>query len=534
MNDPLNVLPVGKLAKLAGKAAKAVPGAVRAGEAIAEGPLGKTASYLFNEDHYLRGLSPEAKARFELGTNKAMEGVKARKVAEDVLVRKHANEIRAGKMPEEIQRLFQLDATGKRLTGPADNWKQYFLDKESGQLKFGKGTTPQDVQRALYRHRAPAFEQAVREHNEHIFFKHPSSYTDSSVYAVKPGVTDLERQATIKATQDRLARAIEHKPDPEGAKRSFANAAKWLTRRGNQAFLTNPLPHTFNLTNLAFNRYGLPTALEGIGNAARVATGTVGKGKLAQGISDLEHLGAHSQYGNLYDELGLTRLFGIPGTEGAAQAANKVIVPAERAINAAQNKILNSTETGLRAAALKTERKAGRSDPQAVKNIHSTFGTGAPNTLTMGASAIGAPFAKFHLQTAPGSALRTLALHPGRFAAPLKAQRDINAQVNPHGPNYVPTTPTFSGAKAMADPLSYFSNLGPLSSLHSPFGTIEQLKKGPSGVARVIGDTAGKYVPGSEELKPLRDMLLGKRGRAGEQAINDLISAIVGGYYAKK
>jgi hypothetical protein len=319
-------------------------------------------------------------------------------------------------------------------------------------------------------------------------------------------------------------------------------AAQTLTHRGNQAFLANPVPHTLNLTNLAYNKYGLPTTVRGLANAARVSTGTVGKGKLAGDISELEQMGAKSQYRNIFDELGLTRLpgipglnrGGIPGTEGIANVLNKTaIIPLERASNYAQHKILNPVETGLRAAALNAERKGGTTGVEAARHIHQTFGTGRANKIVRDVAEFGTPFAQFHFQTAPASGLRTLATHPARVLNAVKSEQDMNRQINPgQSPQYRSSVPSLSTVRAMVDPLSYFANLGGLSELNSPFGTLEQLKKG--NVAGVLGNAAGRFTPGSPELSAAYAMATKKKGRSGEKALNDLISALVGGYYVKK
>jgi hypothetical protein len=536
-NDPMTFAPVGKIAEGAAKVVKAVPGATALGARVAAHPAAQavsdTASYLFNPEHYMRGLTPKAKAEFEVATNRAMEAVRARQTAEDAIVARNAEAIRAGKMPDEVARLFQIDPTGKTksLTGPGDAWKQYFTDKETGKFSFGPGTRPQDVQRALFAHRAPMFEQGVRAQLPSYFADASSHTANKSVFHVPDGVNDVERQARIAATQERLLQALRPvRETKSSAKRMYTKGAQMLTKRGNQAFLVNPIPHTFNLSNLAYNRYGVPTVVRGLVNAARVATGKP-SGKLGQDISELEGLGAKSQYGNLYDELGLTRLLGIPGTEGAARAANKVIVPAERLANYAQHKILNSTETGLRAAALNAEKRAGTTGAQAAKNIHATFGTDAPNSITEGAVGIGAPFAKFHLQTAPGSGLRTLARHPARVVNPNKAQRDENAQINPSGAQYHATIPAMSVARLLFDPYGYtVGNLGPLTELKSPYGLGAKLSKGD--LLGPILQTAGGYTPGAQQLAALWALYqLQHKGQLLKMAPQAVGPAIFGGYY---
>lgn len=506
VNDPLNLLPVGKIAKFAGKA---VPGVAKLAEGVgsklAETGIGKS----FRSEVGLENLTEKGKATVQAIQNRANDAVKNLAEKEDAVVRAHADEIRAGTMPSDVAKLF-------RKSGNVPTLK--------------KGSRPQEVIEALAKDRQPVkFQQMNRELRNAGLLQQSKGHV--KVNLKNPG-DFFKDPATIADAQKSVGRYVN--PRSKGPQNFAIQAARKATRLGNKAFLANPIPHTGNLANLAFNEYGPLTTLKGLANAGRLATGTVGKGKLASDVDELSKLGAHSEYRNIFDELGLTRIAGIPGTELGAKAANLALIPAQRAANFAQKKILNTTETGLRAAALNAEKKAGRDGVLAARNIHRTFGTGPRSKIVQDVADLGTPFAQFHLQTAPGSGLRTLINKPGRFVAPLKAQRDLNAQVNPNGPNYVPTTPTFATAKAIADPLSYFTNLGPLGALHNPYGVIEQLKRGPKGVEKVVDETAGKYVPFSQELGALHDMLVQKHGRAGEQAFNDLVASIVGGYYAKK
>ena len=425
MNDPLTVAPVGKVLDLA----KGIPG-VKPVLKAASDVAGNTVGRALNPQEYLRGLTPEAQAEFEVATNRAMTTVRQQKEAEDKIVAAHADEIRQGKMPDEIARLF----TGDKSSGAMDAWKQYFPKG----LK--PGTRPQDVVSALFQNRAKVFKtQAMEELEKQGFF--------TSADAIRAGAPSKFTAPLdeIPDLQEHLRSVVENKITPE-SKNILVKGARTLTHRGNQAFLANPAPHAGNLANLAYNKYGPITALQGLGNAARVATGTVGKGKLAQNIGELESLGAKSQYGNIFDELGLTRLAGIPGTEGAAKVANRALIPLQRASNYAQHKILNSTETGLRSAALDAEKRAGRTGPQAAQSIHKTFGTDAPNAVTHGLQQLAVPFAQFHWQTAPGSVANTLLRNPARISNPIKAEQDLN---NRRGPQYRSTVP---GANALAWP----------------------------------------------------------------------------------
>jgi hypothetical protein len=534
VNDPMTFLPVGKGLEWAGKGVKALPGAEKAlgaaGHAIAESPLGQGASHLFNPDHYMRGLTPEAKAAFEQATNQGMEAVKARKLIEDAIVKKHAAAIRAGEMPTEVRNLF---------TAPKHGTIEQTLEKYFPE-GMKKGMRPQEVQGALFLNRAPQFKTEVMDRlkADTPDFKSAGIFDDPNAWATttrgKPSPFTTADAKEIEEIQKRLERAIEQKSE-EG--NPIISGARAIMHRGNQAFLANPVPHTFNLTNLAYNRYGLPTAAKGLVNAGRVAIGKTG-GRLGENIRALDEGGAKSQYGNLFDELGLTRipvipgLPGIPGTEGAARLVNKALIPMQRAANYAQDKVLNSTETGLRAAALDAERKGGTTGPQAMKNIHAAFGTDAPNEITRGGQKLATPFAKFHLQTVPGSTLRTLAKNPARVVNSVKGDQDYNKQVNPHGPQYRSSVPSMSGVRMFADPLHYFDNFGPISKLSDPYGPLALAQKGKVGQA--LGGIAQKYTPGSEELAALIEMLRKKKGNAKESGLQDLFASGVGGYYVKK
>jgi hypothetical protein len=535
INDPLNIIPVGKLTELGVKGAaqlgKSVPAIGKAAETIS-----KPARWLLDPDYYLRGVTPEGKAQFEQATNRAMEHVRAVQRAEDAIVKKHAAAIRAGgQMPDEIARLFAA-RNKDNSSSDLDAWKQYFADPETGALpaQLPKGTRPQSVASALFRDRAPLFAKEVlpnagRGGNPELehFFKDPSGYRAGGVNPYQ--TTD---PATIKIIQQRLRSAIESKTKPESTN-ALLKAAHEMTRRSNQAFLANPVPHVANLTDLTYKHFGPMTAAKGLANAVKVASGKVDP-ELQSTIDEMRAGGAHSQYGNIFDEIGLTRLLGIPGTEGAAGAVNKAIIPLQRASNYAQHKVLNSAETGLRAAALDALRARSVTGPQAMRDLHSAFGTDAPNKLTEGAEGLGSAFSKFGLQTALGAGLHALAHNPQRLSAPLKADLDYNAEVNPgNSPKYVMTNPTASTAKALADPQDYFAQhaLGPFYSLAKGYSALSQVQKGK--VVEAAGDLAKQYGAGSDELGTLLRMLTHQRGEAGERASSDIGPDILGGYFAK-
>ncbi len=523
--DPLTYVPGPDIFSIGKHLAPLVPDALKvAGTAVKGTRLGRA----LDGEAPLAGLTDKGKATFQAIQNRAADTIKALAAQEEAVVRKYADQIRKGVMPPQVAALFRKPSNIPTVT---------------------KGTRPQDVVSALARDRAPLkFQQMNRElrnagliQGTPLSKKAMAAISDPNELAQRMAQRNIKPNAAsglftdpAKAAEVQKALGKVVNPRGSGPPNLAINLAKKATRLGNKAFLANPVPHTLNLTNLAYNRYGLPTTIRGLANAVRVATGAVGNGKLASDISALEQMGAKSQYGNIFDELGLTGTKWVPGSQTAAKVANKVLIPAQKLSNLAQHKILNSTETGLRAAALNAERKGGTQGVEAARKIHQTFGTGPMNEVVRSVSDLGTPFAHFHLVTAPMSGIRTLATHPARVANVLKANRDMNAQVNPGGPQYRSSIPSMATAKALADPLSYFSNLGPLSQLDSPYGTIEQLKKGPKGVANVIGDTAGRFIPGSQEASALYNMATSRRGPAGEKAMNDLITALVGGYFQKK
>ena len=516
-NDPLTFLPVGKMARIAGKAIPALgEGAERLANAARDTVPGK----FLDPEADLRGLTDKGKATFEAIVNKGKEAADALGKTHDDAVRRAANEIRNGVIPDSVRKLFS-DAKNIPEARP--------------------GMRPQDVAAALYKDRS-----AVRQKTVHSLLQ-ATGLTNRGAKSVGRAKVTLKNPGELfndpaKADETRalLAKLVQGdtaaRPVTTSGKlaQSAGNIGKTLTHASNKAFLALPFPHGGNLTNLAYNRYGLPTALKGIGNAARVATNTVGEGShLGKNIGELEQMGAKSQYGNIFDEMGLTGSTKIPGSRMAANAANKILIPLQKGSNKLQNVFLNPLETGLRAAALDAERKGGTTGFEAARNIHKAFGSGANNALTMTAENLGAPFAKFHAQTSLGSGLRTLATNPARIANAGKADRDLNSQINPgSSAKFHMSVPGTNVIRAIDDPLHYFASLvGPAGQLGSDYSSLTQAQKGKVGNA--LGAIASKYGAGSEEAQILLNIITGKKGRAGEKAVNDLPGLITGGYYQR-
>ena len=557
-NDPMNLVGAAPF-KLAAKGVRMVPGAVRAGEEmakavkpaaeavsnvvdplvkkVAESPIGTKASEMFDPRYYLRGLTPEAQKKVEVITNRAMEAVRKNQVVEDAIVKKHADEIRRGIMPDEVRDLFK----GKSGDQHTDAWRQYFTD-ENGVFK--QPTNPRDIQSALYRERATQFAGTTSEHGSGAlqelkdagFLEKPEYYAGlhslggrfQKIANPYTGMTTGE----IEAAQGRLLSAIQAKLLPE-QQSGVWQMLNQVTRRGNQAFLASPFPHMMNLANLSFNEHGLGNMLTGVGHAAQVATGKVSP-KVAANVRQLEEMGAKSQYHNLFDELGITRVAGIPGSEPVANVLNKGIVPAERFANKMQNTFLNPLETGLRSAALEAETKLGRMPEEAAYNIHRTFGTGAPAKIVQDISRLAQPFAMFHGQTAPGSLRRTLVRNPNRVNTVQKSERNYNEQVNPGGSAQLRlNTPTFSGTRALTDPIGYYGTMGgALEQLGGPYSPLSLIKQGKLPEAAAV--TGQRFVPSAATLQAIIDMARKKQGRAGEAPLGDLLTSLLsGGYYQK-
>jgi hypothetical protein len=522
-NSPYAAIP----ADAPAAAAKLIPGLAKAGAAAKATKVGK----VLDAEAPLSDLTPKGKATFQAIQNRAADASRAVQQREEAVVKKYADQIRAGHMPPEVAALFR---DPKKI--PA----------------LVKGTRPQDVISALVRDRGGLRPAQMNRDLRNAGLIAPPKLTKNATEAQrlaprpKPQSEFFRDPSKIAAAQKTLGQVA----NPRGSSRAKMTidnivknprlaaqipgaVARGVTRQGNKAFLAIPVPHGANLTNLAFNEYGLPTTLRGLGAAARVATGTVGKGKLAQNIGELEQLGAKSQYHNIFDELGISRVAGIPGSEGVARTINRGIVPLERASNWAQNHFLNPLETGLRSAALDVEKKKGISPVEAARNIHSTFGSNRPNLLVRAGEGTGAQFAKFHFQTAPRSFAKTLANNPNRIVAPLKADRDENAQINPGGSTkFHLSTPTFSGVRMAVDPEHYITSLfGPIGALASQYSSLSQLQKGK--VAAALSTALGRYIPADQGLAGLYEVAAHKKGQAGEAGTSDLMRSLTGGYFQR-
>lgn len=485
VNDPVTYIPGGAIVK-GGKLLGLGKPAVKMAEMLEKGPLGK----VFHAEHPIAGYTDHGRALILSAMNLAKEKSQQVVEAAEKLIRDDADAIRKGTstlpeqlgVPGERNPMKVIEAAREYQKGKTTKWVEQNL-RASGLLPSKSKKAPQLAPELIYKD--PTNEQA------------------------------------IKAAQKGLAEFI--KPDAQ-SQRTLFKLARGATHLGNQAFLAVPVPHAFNLADLSRMRYGLPTMAKGIANAIKVGTGNIDPA-LAEKIKTLEETGAKSQYGKLFTEVG----FGGP----LGKAVNTVAIPFQRASNWAQHAVLNNMETGLRAAALDAEAKMGRTGVDAARSIHATFGTNPANDLVKGASEIGEPFAKFHFQTVVGSTLRTLVDNPKRITNMVKAQIDMNRQVNPGNTQFTPTTPSFSGVRAMMSPLSYAGGLtGPLGALYSGYGALTQAEQ--AKVGKALGTALGRFIPASQVTTVLYRILTGQKGDAGEDPTADLLPILTGGYYSKK
>ena len=413
-------------------------------------------------------------------------------------------------------------------------WQSHFLD-EDGNLTFGPNTKPQDVLTALYR-------QADKTKREVYLAK----LKDAGILGETQGFAQafpesarakmFKDTAHIPETQEALTAAKPQNMNP------ILQAARALTHAGNKAFLGIPIPHILNLTALSYLKYGIPTTLKGLVNAIGIATGHVGP-QLAKDIEELRSLSGDSKYHAIFDELGLTKLF---GSERAAGVFNAAMKPLQRASNALQEHTLNPAETGLRAAALGAEKRAGNLGAKAVRSIHGTFGTDAANKVTGAASDMAQPFSKFHLQTALAGGLGAMAKHPGRIQAMAHEDTDMNAQGGPAA--FHLNVPGMSTMRAVTDPIGYGASvLGPIGQAAGPYSPLTLLrasyqgfqsgnqKQGLAKAAAAVSEITGRFVPEDQALLALYRIAARKKGQAGEDPLADLASSIVtGGFFQKQ
>lgn len=506
-NDPLNLL--GGEDFIAKQVLGRIPAAARAGNVIAkplqaagrkilEYPVGRA----LNPEAGLEGLSAEAKARFlQLANVGREEGVESGRAGTEA-VRKAKREIeKTGAVPAEVARLFHDPAN-------IPVAKKGFL-------------RPEDIAEALRKDRA-AYARAQ---------------TTQKIKKATPGELGLPmmEHETAKAGREAMLAKLNEPSliSPEFLKRLHLNEnpLRGATNLANKAFLASGLPHTLNLANLAFNE-GPITALRGAGNALRFAVGKPGK-KLAQTAEDLKAAGGHHEFENVFNEMGIQRLAGIPGTELPAKAINAALTPVQRFANQLQRSTLNPLEAGFRTAMFRRMvEKEGVSAAEAARRINRELGTEMPTAVNRAISELGGSFPNFHINASLGSAGRTLVKHPGRFVAPLKADKDYNDQFNPgkHKAKFHLGIPTLAAARFAADPVNYMFNF--VNNVTGPYSPLGQAMKGhPIAAAR---QAVGGFLPGGGALNAGVEKIRGKKGKYGEDPLIDLITSLTtGGYYQK-
>lgn len=493
VNDPLSLIPVGDAAKATewlGRGLKAmnpdmVASAGKALESVGNWLNTSVVGKWLDPEYFIRGLSPAEQ-------NAVIAATRGNTVSRDAALERGWNQIKAnhaairgGEIPDEVRALFK--------------------DPEKYLDPIAKSKNPFLVRRAF--------------------------------------ADDLDVQQRADALQNVKLFAQGHDIDPTGmeeavrnmmghdlSKNAILQIGRYLTERGNQAFLAIPFAHGGNLTALSYLRYGIANTLKGLGYAAQIATGKMSK-NVADGLSLLNQYGRGSRWNAVFSEMPPQTIFGIPGTGGLAQTVGRATVPMERFSNALQRNFLNPLDEGLRIAGLEAERHAGNDLDTAMRNLDSAFGTDPQTGLVRGATEIGEGFAKFHLQTSPNAGLRALANRPDRVAAMMKTQQDFNRQLNPYGPQYRGTVPGLAVARQVMDPLGYYSSVtGPLGELMSPSSPMSAFRQGK--VAEALTQVFGRYVPANQVGPILSELAQG--GPKQQEAVKDFLTLFTGGYYKPK
>jgi hypothetical protein len=498
--DPVSYLPVGKLAELGAKAFPGVAkGVAEFGRGIAESKVGK----YFDPEAALSASTDATKAT-------ALGAARKAEAATNEFLAKTANPV--------IKR-----NVGAITRGDPHSPDIVALFRDPANLPAArKGLRPQEVMEALRGDRAAG---ARAEYQRTL--DAAGLMRDPATLRGLPGPHPFNVQGTkeVRAAQAAL-KAYGARKDPG----KLANILRTLTRLGNKGFLAIPFAHGTNITDLSYMRYGLARTLVGLGRAVQISSGHTSP-KVDALLADMEKVGTKGGYGHIFDEFGIGRIAGIPGTEGAAKAANSVLVPLQRASNFAQDKFLNPMEEGLRSSAFEAERAAGKTDVEAGRSLHQAFGSEMPSEATKMAENLGTPFAQFHGQTTLGQGFRTLARNPARVTNIGKADLDFNAQANPgSSPKYRLSVPGANITRAIFDPLYYLQVFGgPIGALAQRYSALTQAQKGHVGAALSI--LMGHYIPADQVVEVLNEFLTGDKGTAGETPQQQVIPTFVGGYY---
>lgn len=511
--DPMTYAPGADIVKVGSRALGMANRGLHAGETLSKIPglaeaaqKAKGAVGLAFDPHHDTAMFTEHGQNAIARTRNVHEAAAAHaKVAEDRVLAKHQAAIRAGERPDDVKALL-----GKYNVAPED---------------VAEAKTPAALREAIDKGRHSA---NVRE-----------SLRGQGL--LSDGITGASRQALdkirghdayfkdpSKADEARgaLAKALERQPE------GFAATAPGkLVGATNEklkaAFLALPGAHMANLTNLAYNAQGPGVAARGLLRAVPIALGKTGP-KTQALLDTLEAHGAEKAYAPLYGE------------------ANKFapLRAGARALNALQDKTLNATESGLRAEMLAKDLARGKTAQDSVRGIHRAMGsdpaTGATKLLNLLPAS---QFPRFHTQTAIGSFLRALLEHPGRVTTPEHAlgmtPDSDDTEPTPDGdPHYHLSTPTAAGLRMMENPYKYLTGASTLGKLVDVPKAVSALAQGKPDAAGAAGLSAIKAllgaIPGEQLLKSGYDLLSGGVGQAGESPGQDLLSGLLGGYYAKK
>jgi hypothetical protein len=535
LTDPATFLPVGDIAKVAGMGLKSIPTVGKAVEAFAktveESGVASKARKVFSSESGQEVLTPHGRAVLQSERNKARSLQQVRSQAGAKAIADHADDLRKGVIHPDVEAHFNR-AEANRFRLPEE--------EPLGPVP-GKPLEPQQLKKDLDMALSRQMRTSIWENSADRITK------EGPDKMFKPGTSHEARSLAIdKALGQSSTTKL-------GEFEKLIGKGK---HAGNKAILTIPMGHMKNIADLAGQRYGPLAPVAGTYIGTKIALGKVRMpeqlldeaGKLTVPIEsltedekdllELHRIGAHSLYGNIYNEIGISKL---GGSAGAAKLANAVLLkPGQKASNKLQNLFLNPLESGLRVVALRAERKMhpNASPEEWARNIHSAFGTDEANAITRIGSKAGEPFAKFHVQTSVGQGLRTLATNPGRITAPMEAKRDINQQVNP-GTEFMAGTPGENSLRFLANPLAYASTLlGPLSTAKASYTALTKAEKDKwaAAVAELVGpEGAGRYIPLDELYRTLWNALHGnKKGKGGEQPTSDIVPDLFGGYFADK
>ena len=516
LTDPMTYVPGEDLLKVGGRAASMLNRGLHVGETLERIPgvkagaqkVGDTFGSLFDPHHATSQFTEHGQNLIDRATNVHGQAAARAKVAEERLIATHHAAIRAGHMPDDVKALFA----------------KYGADLPKEEL-----TTPRALRDALDTAR-----DTITRANIKGDLRAQGLLADGSTGATRQLIDrarghDAYFKDPTKADEARasLAEALAPKPPGRYAS-SVVGKAIGATNVGlKTAFLALPGAHMANLANLAYNSHGADAAVHGLLRAIPIALGKEGSRTKAL-VDTLDEAGAHNQYAPLYQEANKF----APMRAGA------------RALNALQDKTLNAYETGLRATMLEKDLRAGKSVEDSVRGIHRALGSDPNTGLTEALSNLPASqFPRFHTQTAIGSTLRTLREHPGRIttaehALGMAPDSDENEPTATGDAVYHLSTPTAAFLRMMDNPYKYFtgaSTLGKIAGVTDTGSVLGALIKGNPDKARQAAIKAAfGIVPGAELGRSLLDIGTGDPGQAGESGQQDLLSALLGGYYATK